>query len=129
MLLKELYVISEKKADANGVVHIRLKLQKAHEVFAGHFPGHPVLPGVAMLQMVKEFSEEHLERSLLMQQFSQVKFLALVDPSVASELNFTMHFERHTDGISVKNTTTFPDGSIVLKCNVTFVVTNDTRIP
>lgn len=33
---------------------VKLKLNEDHEVFRGHFPGQPVVPGVFTLQLIKE---------------------------------------------------------------------------
>lgn len=35
----------------------RVRLDAAHPVYAGHFPGNPVLPGVCTLQIVRECLE------------------------------------------------------------------------
>lgn len=32
----------------------RVRLDAAHPIYAGHFPGNPVLPGVCTLQIVRE---------------------------------------------------------------------------
>ena len=39
-------------------------LNKDHEIFKGHFPGNPVTPGVCMMQIVKELTEEFTGKKL-----------------------------------------------------------------
>ena len=35
-----------------------IALNENHSIFSGHFPDIPVLPGVTMMQMIKELLEE-----------------------------------------------------------------------
>jgi 3-hydroxyacyl-[acyl-carrier-protein] dehydratase len=51
-----------------------------HEIFGGHFPGQPVLPGACLLQFVKEVLEEILEKSLRLKKAGQLKFISMVVP-------------------------------------------------
>ncbi|MFA5417985.1 MAG: hydroxymyristoyl-ACP dehydratase [Bacteroidales bacterium] len=51
-----------------------------HEVYLGHFPGQPVVPGVIQLQIVKELLEQHLKRQLQLVSMSQAKFLMIIVP-------------------------------------------------
>jgi len=125
MLIEGLYdiltttTLSEEN-DSTVAVH----LNKEHELFKGHFPENPVLPGVVMLQIIKELSEKQLQKKLFLKAASNVKFLAPVDPGVNSKLILKLHIQQDNGFIKVKNQTTFEDGTIVLKCNVTFVELN-----
>ena len=74
MNLNSFYTIIAQKLVDENTLSVTLHLNKAHEVFKGHFPNHPVVPGVAMLQIVKEISEAHYNATLFMQSASRVKF-------------------------------------------------------
>ncbi|MBS1934927.1 MAG: hydroxymyristoyl-ACP dehydratase, partial [Bacteroidetes bacterium] len=47
-------------AHENISVKAVLELNPAHDIFKGHFPETPVVPGVCMLQMLKEVMENIL---------------------------------------------------------------------
>ena len=49
LFLNKLYSIEE-----NTHTRIRVKLNSNHEIFSGHFPDNPILPGVCALQIAKE---------------------------------------------------------------------------
>ena len=49
-------------------------------VFAGHFPGNPVLPGICQMEAVRIILERSLERRCHLQQFSSAKFFKAVVP-------------------------------------------------
>ena len=57
-----------------------------HPSFAGHFPGHPVLPGVVLLSMVIEALQSRLGTPA---QIDQAKFLSPVLPGDTLALNVT----------------------------------------
>lgn len=49
-------------------------------IFAGHFPGHPVLPAVVQCLMAQMAVEEGLGRPLLLKAVCQAKFTAVLGP-------------------------------------------------
>ena len=63
----------------------RVRLDAAHPVYAGHFPGNPVLPGVCTLQIVRECLERGTGRRHRFTAIRECKFLGRVVPQ-ADEL-------------------------------------------
>ncbi|MBO3096872.1 3-hydroxyacyl-ACP dehydratase [Gelidibacter pelagius] len=120
MLLKNFYEIQSSKSLEQNSFETIIDLQKEHPIFNGHFPNFPVTPGVAMLQIIKELTENQLEQSLFLKSASNVKFLSLVDPNENSILKFNISLEEDFQHVKVKNTTSFQDGTPVLKCYITF---------
>lgn len=121
MLLEDFYEIRKLSNFDENRIELIVELQKNHDIFKGHFPNYPVTPGVAMLQILKNSLEKHLQTSLQLQSSSQIKFLNLVNPNEETILIFLIEFTKENDFVKVKNTTSFRDGRSVLKCNVTFV--------
>lgn len=74
-----------------------------------------------MLQIIKDLTEGHTGKSLFMQEVKDVKFLSVVDPMIEPMLLFSLRMVREANIITVKNNTSTPDATPVLKCNVTFV--------
>jgi 3-hydroxymyristoyl/3-hydroxydecanoyl-(acyl carrier protein) dehydratase len=48
--------------------------------FDGHFPGHPVLPGVAQLSMVFELIARAFDEALMVREVSRVRFKQMIEP-------------------------------------------------
>ena len=61
MLLNDFFTIEEFSKDATAFRAV-VRLNEQHPVFAGHFPGQPVVPGVFTLQMIKECMAVALEQ-------------------------------------------------------------------
>lgn len=58
-----------------------LEIDEHNEIFAGHFPDHPVVPGACMLQIVKEILASALNKPLRLVKADNIKFLSLIEPS------------------------------------------------
>ncbi len=58
----------------------RLRINSGHRIFAGHFPGQPVVPGVCIIQMIKETLSAHFCKELILVTAEEVKFLNVINP-------------------------------------------------
>jgi 3-hydroxyacyl-[acyl-carrier-protein] dehydratase len=78
---------------ADGTISAGIEWNAGHAIFAGHFPGNPVVPGVCMLQLVQEIMEDALQKKLLLRESGQMKFLQFIDPrnhpQVQLQINYT----------------------------------------
>ncbi|BDU24205.1 MULTISPECIES: 3-hydroxyacyl-ACP dehydratase [unclassified Flavobacterium] len=110
MVLKDFYkVLSEEKA-SDSKYNITILINEKHEVFKGHFPGNPIMPGVCMIQIIKELTESITKSSLMIQSLANVKFMALINPEVTPELRLELDVTiTEDDLVKVKNTTYFND--------------------
>lgn len=58
-----------------------LRLQSECFIYKAHFPGHPVTPGVCIVQMGVELIEELAGRRLRLKRVKNVKFLSPLVPA------------------------------------------------
>ena len=68
-------------SEENDTIRAMLELNAAHRIFEGHFPAQPVVPGVCMIQMVKELLETAMGKRMLLRQSDHIKFLSVIDPT------------------------------------------------
>lgn len=100
-LLKDFYthIPADKADEANEAAttfHIRLNAE--HPIYRGHFPEQPVVPGVCLLQIVKECAEKSCGQELQYMQISSCKFLMAVNPMKTPELRLTLDTEEAASG-------------------------------
>lgn len=119
MLLKDFYKLNN-LAVADNIATASITINKDHDVFKGHFPGNPVTPGVCMMQIIKELTEQVVNEQLFMQSSNNVKFMAIINPEVNPDLVLTLDISNDDDGVfKVKNVTKF-DETVALKLSTTF---------
>ena len=81
MLISGLYT-SEQISCADSSAQVLVRYNPAHPIYAGHFPGQPVTPGVCLVQTATELLSEAAGRSLRLTGARQVKFLQMHLPTV-----------------------------------------------
>lgn len=79
--------------------NVQVKLNPQHPVYGGHFPGQPVVPGVCMLQIIKECAEEICHTALQYKQIASCKFLSAINPNETPELKFSFTIKKNEDGV------------------------------
>jgi 3-hydroxyacyl-[acyl-carrier-protein] dehydratase len=97
MLQGDFYTTSNVVIEGNALKAL-LSLSVSHSIFAGHFPGHPVVPGVCMMQMVKEMLELQIARETRMEKASMMKFLNMINPQVNSNVSIDVKHSVAEDG-------------------------------
>ncbi|MGK7389873.1 MAG: ApeI family dehydratase [Candidatus Cyclobacteriaceae bacterium M2_1C_046] len=122
MLKNKLYqIISSEQKDENSY-SVTIKIDPSHEIFKGHFPQQPVLPGVCLLEMTKEILGELRENNYRFISASNIKYAKLVDPTVDDELRFELSVKEEADKVLAINVSSFlKDGSANYKMKGNFV--------
>lgn len=93
MLLNNFYTVTENSQQDNSIRAV-IRISPEHEIFQGHFPGQPVVPGVCMVQIVKEFMERAMDMPLLFSKGNQLKFLQLLVPSAEENIQVTISWKQ-----------------------------------
>ena len=118
-ILTDFYTLNSSEKAENGRFIANISLNKNHDIFKGHFPGNPVTPGVCMMQIVKELTEEFTGKKLFLKSASNVKFMAIINPFETPDLTLQFDINEGEEEIKVKNTTSFGE-TIALKMSVNY---------
>ncbi|MGD1320559.1 3-hydroxyacyl-ACP dehydratase [Chryseobacterium sp. 2R14A] len=118
-ILTDFYTLQSYEKAENGGFTAHILLNKDHDIFKGHFPGNPVTPGVCMMQIVKELTEEFIGRKLFLKTASNIKFMAIINPFETPELTMSLNISESETEVKVKNTTSFGE-TIALKMSVNY---------
>lgn len=111
MLFKDFYTTLKYEITDN-TVNALISFNKNHKIFKGHFPGLPVVPGVCMMQIVRELMERAIETKLKITEGDNLKFLSVINPELQEGVNVTINF-KHDYNRSDINASMYAD-------NVTF---------
>lgn len=109
-LLNNFYKILNLDESQSDKLLALVKIDKFHSIFKGHFPNHPVTPGVCTMQIIKELTEKWAGKSLMLKTARNVKFMAIINPQLNEDVQFELQFEQvNPEEISVKSTVSIED--------------------
>ncbi len=97
MFLGDFFTINNLQSSAPDV-SAEIVINAQHKIFDGHFPGQPVVPGVCMMQMVKEIMEHVTGRKTILSKAHEMKFLVVIDPSQNNIIQATLKYTQEDDG-------------------------------
>ena len=97
MLLDNFFTISNLEITGFDV-KAELLINAGHKIFEGHFPGQPVVPGVCMMQMVKEIMEQVVQKKTNLVKAFEMKFLAIIDPRQNNIISTTLKYTMEENG-------------------------------
>ncbi len=122
MLIKDFYKIVSFNEVGLNKYEINVFINEDHDIFKGHFPGNPVMPGVSMMQIIKELTVGITKQNLIMQHISNVKFMALINPFVNPELKIELELlPAQEDRVKLKGSVSF-DSTTAMKLSTTYKV-------
>lgn len=75
-----------------------LRLNGAHPIYAVHFPGQPITPGVCLVQLLGELLQRQTGRALELGRIVNLKFVHTLSPDTVSLL--TVDFTSVVDNAS-----------------------------
>lgn len=113
MLVGNLFNIIEKKVIAEGEFLIHFNCNPNHNIFEGHFPNEPILPGVCMIQFVRESIEMLYNSKLKLLSSKTVKFIHIIDPRI--EHNLILELK-----VVVTNNNTYEIHGKIMNTSITF---------
>jgi 3-hydroxyacyl-[acyl-carrier-protein] dehydratase len=117
ILLNDFYSIVHQESTV-GSVKATMSINKSHKIFEGHFPGLPVVPGVCMVQMVRELLEVSESKEFRIETADNIKFLSVIDPRQHEKVSASIDYSQ-ADTVYTINATLFADQLIFLKLRAT----------
>ncbi len=111
MLLKDFYTIKEIDPSDKENIKAIVELNKGHEIYKGHFPGNPVVPGVCLTQLIKELMENIEAKELIMVYADNIKFIAVVNPEINNilQIDLKIKHDEEQNIIKVNSVTHYND--------------------
>jgi 3-hydroxyacyl-[acyl-carrier-protein] dehydratase len=121
MLLNDFFTISDKVSSPTEI-WAELFINAYHKIFEGHFPNQPVVPGVCMMQMIKEILEEVLGKETNLVSAAELKFLAVINPQENNLIHASINYATDESGSINITASLFKDELVHFKCKGIFVL-------
>ena len=109
MLINDFYACHD-MAKLENELSCRIVFNPDHAIFKGHFPGQPVVPGVCMMEIVKELLQDRFDRRMRLLEARNVKFLGFITPDMQPTAHIS--WKQNNDIYTV--TASFRSGDLVL---------------
>lgn len=106
MLVNDFFTINQLDKE-EGKAMAKVTIDKNHNIFEGHFPGQPVVPGVCLTQMVKEVVEELTGDKVMLTKGSNLKFMAVVNPQENADLEMNLTYTKKENVWATSCSTSF----------------------
>lgn len=101
MLLNSLF-FADPISSTGHSIEAKVRIDKSHPIFEGHFPGQPILPGVCMMQLIKELIESAEQSKYILATADNMKFLNVVDPTENDQISASILIEqRNEEGMKI----------------------------
>ena len=100
-LKNDFYIVQACDANAKGAVYT-VTLNEKHPIYAAHFPGNPITPGVCIIQMVEELLSLMTNHTLSLVTLHNVKFLSTIIPGKTGSLKVSLQADDSIDSVKVK---------------------------
>lgn len=113
--MQDLYTSMENYLREEGRLAFRVRLDPSHPVYRGHFPGHPVLPGVCTLQIVKRCLARGTGQTFHYTTIRECKFLGMIVPAADTLLDIDIRLGENDGGTRKLTCTVTNDDKTVLK--------------
>lgn len=97
MMLSKFYKVNNVSYKDTGWC-VSLELMTEHSLYKGHFPGYPIVPGVCIMQIIKECTADILGKELQYDYISSCKFLSAINPVLNNCLELTLRIKELEDG-------------------------------
>ena len=93
MVLKDFYKFEIEKHE-NEKINAFIEFNKEHDIFNGHFPEKPIVPGVAQILIVKEILNKCLDIDLQLLSSRSIKHLSMISPDDTIKINAEISYKK-----------------------------------
>lgn len=102
MLLNKLFTYEHVEGDSTNLLKFRINIRINHDIFMGHFPGNPIMPGVCQMEIVKEVFGDYLGKEIFYSFVSDIKFINMWAPDDSEVIYLEICANEIENGYAIK---------------------------
>jgi 3-hydroxyacyl-[acyl-carrier-protein] dehydratase len=123
MFLNDLYTIIQTEPEGNSnKFTVSIRINPSHQIFKGHFPGNPILPGVCIVQILKEILMDHMRIRLILQNAASIKYLSFINPELNGIVNFDVELKEMENDRILCNVTLYFESVVFCRFKGDFTI-------
>ncbi len=96
MVLKNNFFQIRSEQFSENILNVNVQIDETQEVFKGHFPDQPIVPGVFQLQIIKELLMHTFKTGLRLETSKEIKFIRPISPEVFKNLDVLIRIKDRT---------------------------------
>ncbi len=85
----------------DGLHSFKIRIKSDCDVYRGHFPGHPVSPGVCNIGMIRDLTAKILQKKLQFTYIKQCRLTGMITPTSTPELTVLISIVTSDGGCSI----------------------------
>jgi 3-hydroxyacyl-[acyl-carrier-protein] dehydratase len=121
MLNNSFYQVIDTQVIEGGIT-VTVGFNAQHAIFEGHFPGQPVVPGVCILQIIKEQLTAQTKQSILLKEAAQVKYLNMITPATVPAATITILYQSQEPQQIAVTATVIAEATTYCKARLVFSI-------
>ena len=121
MILKDSFYSINTISEDDSSKTFNVTIDADHPIFNGHFPGNPVTPGVAQLEIIKELVSYSIGTNCKLSEMANCKFLKVLNPKEDAEVSINLKLETAENTVKV-NAVIQNDNGVFLKASATYLL-------
>jgi 3-hydroxyacyl-[acyl-carrier-protein] dehydratase len=121
MLLQDHYysfVVAPESTPADGQARYTVRLLPDCDLYRGHFPGHPVCPGICNVELLRECAMKAIGQSLHIAAIKKCRFTKVATPQTESLLTADLSWQATADGFALRASLSH-EGSLYVEMEAT----------
>ena len=83
--LSSFYTVVSSHSDSESATY-SIRLNPDHFIFAAHFPGNPIVPGVCQVGIVEELASDYIGHRLQTASIGNIKYMNIITPQPSSHI-------------------------------------------
>ncbi len=123
MLLNKLFILDEFE-NSDSFTKAKIHIDTSHPILQGHFPEQAVVPGVCMLELIKELIQQGLQHSIQLESASMIKFLTMFAPPNFTSADCSIQTIRNDENKIVTEAHLFHENHSFLKFKGIYIQTS-----
>jgi 3-hydroxyacyl-[acyl-carrier-protein] dehydratase len=118
MLLQDFFKIINADITDNAAL-VEVELNPQHAIFQGHFPGHPITPGVCVNQIAVDLFSHIQQQEYAMTKAKSVKFIHIIKPEENPRVHYQLNWMQVTEQQYKIEALVYHEDTTFAKINIT----------